>query len=61
MSGDSAGVGGERIAGCEDVVVEVAAALCCDDVGVVGEGDLVDDADEATRPVRVGVARVRGW
>ena len=43
------------MAGNEDVVVRGAAAFGGDDVGVVGGGDFVDNADKAFGPVGVVV------
>lgn len=50
MGWDNGGGGGERMAIYDDVVVRGAASFSGDDVGEVGRGEFVDDANEAFRP-----------
>ena len=56
--------GGQDMAVDEDVLVSGAAAFGRDDVGEVGEGDFVDDADHGFGPGGVVVGGAfcgRGW
>ena len=57
MGGDGGVVGGQVVAGDEDVLVGGAAAFGGDDVGVVGFGYFVNDAYKALFPASFVVVR----
>lgn len=60
VGGNERGVGGQGVAVDEDVVVGGAPAFGGDDVGEVGGGDFVDDADHGFGPGGVVVFRLGG-